>query len=50
MPSDELQGYCVACKKVFAVKWSETICPECEHKPMKEVLDFPEEDGLSLQP
>jgi len=51
MSSDEnaLQGYCVSCKRTFEVKWSETVCPVCEHKLMKEVLDFPEEDGLSLR-
>ena len=51
MLNDEfaLQGYCVSCKRTFEVKWSETVCPVCEHRPMKEVLDFPDEDGLSLQ-
>lgn len=50
MPSDEsaLQGYCVSCKRLFEVKHFENICQQCEHQPMKEVLDFPEEDGLSL--
>jgi len=34
MPSDEgaLQGYCVACKRLFEVRWSETVCPDCEFK------------------
>jgi len=49
MPSDEVQELCVNCKRLFEVKLFENICPQCEHKPMKEVLDFPEEDGLSLQ-
>jgi rRNA maturation endonuclease Nob1 len=51
MPTDEfaLQGYCINCKKLFEVKHFENICQQCEHKPMKEVLDFPDEDGLSLQ-
>lgn len=32
MPSDEstLQGYCTNCKKLFEVRWAETLCPECE--------------------
>ena len=34
MPSDEnaLQGYCASCKRVFEVRWSETVCPVCEFK------------------
>ena len=48
MPSDEsaLQGYCASCKRLFEVRWSETVCPDCEHKQQR--LDVPEEDGLSL--
>lgn len=50
MPSDEsvLQGYCASCKRLFEVRWSETVCPDCEHKQQR--LDVPDEDGLSLKP
>jgi len=32
MPSDEsaLLGYCTNCKKLFEVRWAETLCPNCE--------------------
>lgn len=34
MPTDEsaLQGYCASCKRLFEVRWSETVCPDCEFK------------------
>ena len=49
MPTDEapLQGYCVKCKRLFEVKWAENLCPECEHEPMKKMVDVPDEDGLT---
>ena len=44
MPNDEgaLLGYCVKCKRVFEVKWSENLCPDCE-----EVVDTLHLDGLT---
>ena len=44
MPNDEgaLLGYCVKCKRLFEVKWAESLCPDCE-----EVVDTLHLDELT---